>query len=72
VRRAALAAALLLLAILIQVTLLTSLPWPGAAGPDLVLVVVVALALTGGPAEGMLAGFLRWSQPSTWRRPPPT
>jgi rod shape-determining protein MreD len=57
VRRAALAAALLLLAILIQITLLTNLPWPGAAGPDLVLVVVVALALTGGPVEGMLAGF---------------
>jgi rod shape-determining protein MreD len=57
VRRAALAAALLLLAILIQVTLVTNLPWPGAAGPDLVLVVVVALALTGGPLEGMLAGF---------------
>ncbi len=56
-RRAALAAALLLLAILIQVTLVTNLPWPGAAGPDLVLVVVVALALTGGPVEGMLAGF---------------
>jgi rod shape-determining protein MreD len=57
VRRAALAAALLLLAVLIQVTLLSNLPWPGAAGPDLVLVVVVALALTGGPVEGMLAGF---------------
>ena len=56
-RRAALAAALLLLAILIQVTLVNNLPWPGAAGPDLVLVVVVALALTGGPVEGMLAGF---------------
>ena len=56
-RRAALAAALLLLAILIQVTLLNNLPWPGATGPDLVLVVVVALALTGGPIEGMLAGF---------------
>ena len=56
-RRAALAAALLLLAILIQVTLVDNLPWPGAAGPDLVLVVVVALALTGGPVEGMLAGF---------------
>ena len=56
-RRAALAAALLLLAILIQITLVNNLPWPGAAGPDLVLVVVVALALTGGPLEGMLAGF---------------
>jgi rod shape-determining protein MreD len=57
VRRAALAAALLLLAVLIQVTLVNNLPWPGAAGPDLVLVVVVALALTGGPLEGTLAGF---------------
>ena len=57
VRRAALAAALLLLAILIQVTVLDIVPLPGAAGPDLVLVVVVALALTGGPQEGMLAGF---------------
>jgi rod shape-determining protein MreD len=57
VRRAALAAVLLLLAILIQVTLVNNLPWPGAAGPDLVLVVVVALALTGGPLEGTLAGF---------------
>ena len=56
-RRAALAAALLLLAILIQVTVLAVVPLPGAAGPDLVLVVVVALALTGGPLEGMLAGF---------------
>jgi rod shape-determining protein MreD len=57
VRRAALAAALLLLATLIQVTLVNNLPWPGAAGPDLVLVTVVALALTGGPMEGMLGGF---------------
>lgn len=56
-RRAALAATLLLLAILIQVTVLAVVPLPGAAGPDLVLVVVVALALTGGPLEGMLAGF---------------
>ena len=30
---------------------------PGGAGPDLVLVVVVALGLTGGPLEGMLGGF---------------
>jgi rod shape-determining protein MreD len=57
VRRAALAAVLLLLAVLIQITLVNNLPWPGAAGPDLVLVAVVALALTGGPLEGMLGGF---------------
>ncbi len=56
-RRAAFSAGLLLLAILIQVTVLDNLRLPGGAGPDLVLVVVVALALTGGPVEGMLGGF---------------
>ncbi len=56
-RRAAFSAGLLLLAILIQVTVLDNLSLPGGAGPDLVLVVVVALALTGGPVEGMLGGF---------------
>jgi rod shape-determining protein MreD len=57
VRRAAFSAGLLLLAILIQVSVLDNLRLPGGAGPDLVLVVVVALALTGGPVEGMLGGF---------------
>ena len=56
-RRAALSAGLLLLAILIQLTLFDNLRLPGGAGPDLVLVVVVALALTGGPMEGVLGGF---------------
>jgi rod shape-determining protein MreD len=57
VRRIAFSAALLLLATLIQVTVLDNLRLPFGAGPDLVLVVVVALALTGGPVEGMLGGF---------------
>jgi rod shape-determining protein MreD len=57
VRRAAFSAGLLLLAILIQLTVLGNVRLPGGAGPDLVLVVVVALALTGGPLEGMLGGF---------------
>ncbi len=56
-RRVAFSAALLLLAILIQLTVLSNVRLPGGAGPDLVLVVVVALALTGGPVEGMLGGF---------------
>ncbi len=56
-RRAAFSAGLLLLAILIQLTVLANVRLPGGAGPDLVLVVVVALALTGGPLEGMLSGF---------------
>jgi rod shape-determining protein MreD len=57
VRRAALSGGLLLIAILIQLTVLNNLRLPGGAGPDLVLVVVVAVALTGGPVEGMLGGF---------------
>jgi rod shape-determining protein MreD len=57
VRRIAFSATLLLLATLIQVTVLDNLRLPFGAGPDLVLVVVVALALTGGPVEGILGGF---------------
>ena len=56
-RRAALLAAASLAAILTQLTLLNRLPLPGGAAPDLVLVLVVAVALTGGPIEGMLTGF---------------
>ncbi len=56
-RRAAVSGGLLLIAILIQLTVLNNLRLPGGAGPDLVLVVVVAVALTGGPVEGMLGGF---------------
>ncbi len=56
-RRAALSGGLLLIAILIQLTVLNNLRLPGGAGPDLVLVVVVAIALTGGSMEGMLGGF---------------
>jgi rod shape-determining protein MreD len=44
-------------AILIQLTVLNTLSLPGGAAPDLVLILVVAIALTGGPAEGMLTGF---------------
>jgi rod shape-determining protein MreD len=57
VARAALVAVASLAAILIQLTVLNGLPWPGGAAPDLVLILVVAIALTGGPAEGMLTGF---------------
>ena len=57
VRRTALAAGLLLGAILIQLIVLDNLRLPGAAGPDLVLLTVVALAACAGPVEGMLGGF---------------
>jgi rod shape-determining protein MreD len=43
-------------ALLLQLTLVDRLPLPGGA-PDLVLLVVVALGLTGGPVAGMLTGF---------------
>jgi rod shape-determining protein MreD len=56
-RRTALAAGLLLGAILIQLIILDNLRLPGGAGPDLVLLTVVALAACAGPVEGMLGGF---------------
>lgn len=56
-RRAAVSCGLLLLAILLQLTVVNGLPLPGGAPPDLVLVTVAALALSGGPLVGVLAGF---------------
>jgi rod shape-determining protein MreD len=56
VRRAIVSAILLLLAVLIEVTVLAPLPFPGAT-PTLVLVVVVILASQFGAATGALAGF---------------
>jgi len=58
VRRALLATAGILAAVLIQVTVLNNVPFPGGAGPDLVLVAVVAMALASGPREGALIGFV--------------
>jgi rod shape-determining protein MreD len=57
VRRALLAAAAILAAVLVQVTVLNNVPFPGGAGPDLVLVVVVAMALASGPRDGAIIGF---------------
>jgi rod shape-determining protein MreD len=54
--RVALTVALVVVAVALQVTLLSRLPLPGAT-PDLVLLVVVGLALSGGPAAGLLTGF---------------
>ncbi len=48
------AAALLLVAVLLQRTLLPALPWGPA---DLVTVLVATLAIFGGPITGCLAGF---------------
>ena len=51
-----LAAGLLVIAQLVDVALLSRWSWPGAT-PDLTLLVVVALALLGGPASGAVAGL---------------
>jgi rod shape-determining protein MreD len=57
VRRAILSAAVLGIALMLQLTVVNRLPLPGAGAPDLVLLTVVALGLCGGPAGGALTGF---------------
>jgi rod shape-determining protein MreD len=57
VRRLLLATVAVLTAILVQVTVLNNVPFPGGSPPDLVLVVVVAMALASGPLEGAVIGF---------------
>src|SRR5215469_2413133 len=56
-RRALLATVAVLAAIVLQVTVLNNLPFPGGFPPNLVLVVVVAMALASGPLEGAVIGF---------------
>src|SRR5215469_17730643 len=56
-RRALLATVAVLAAIVLQVTVLNNLPFPGGSPPNLVLVVVVAMALASGPLEGAVIGF---------------
>jgi rod shape-determining protein MreD len=58
VRRLLLSVLLVLAAIVLQLTVLDRLPLPGDVSPDLVLLVVVALALSSGPMSGMITGFL--------------
>ena len=55
--RFVLGAASVLLALLLQVTVVAGLPLPGSP-PDLVLVVVIAFALAEGPLSGMLTGLV--------------
>jgi rod shape-determining protein MreD len=56
-RRAVAIPVALLLALLLQVTVVNRTPLPGAAAPDLVLLVVTAVGATTGPLAGLLAGF---------------
>ncbi len=43
--------------VIVQLTIVNRITFPGGAGPDLVLLAVAALALAGGPLTGMLIGF---------------
>jgi rod shape-determining protein MreD len=56
IKRVVLSAVLILLALVVQVSVLGRLQLPGAT-PDLLLLVVVGLALVWGPAAGCVAGF---------------
>ena len=56
-RRVLLPAVLVVVALLLQLTVLDQLPLPGGVSPDLLLLVVVALALSSGPTAGLITGF---------------
>ena len=56
-RKALLAACVLAISVVVQLTVLNGLRLPGGGVPDLVLVAVAALALTQGPLYGTVAGF---------------
>lgn len=45
------------IAVIVQVTIVDRIAFPGGAGPDVALIAVAALALAGGPMAGMLTGF---------------
>ena len=47
----------LIIAVIAQLTIVNRAPLPGGGAPDLVLLVVVASAVTMGPMVGTLAGF---------------
>jgi len=55
-RQALLIGALMLAAVIVELTLLCRLGLPGAT-PDLVVVTIVAIALAMGPTQGAVAGF---------------
>jgi rod shape-determining protein MreD len=44
-------------AVIVQLTIVDRIAFPGGTGPDLVLLTVAALALAGGPLAGALTGF---------------
>lgn len=52
-----LAALLVFAGLVLQVTVVTQIPFPGGAAPDLVIVLVAALAVRTGPLRGSVTGF---------------
>ncbi|HSR85726.1 MAG TPA: rod shape-determining protein MreD [Streptosporangiaceae bacterium] len=56
-RRVWLAPLLVAVALILQLTVIDGLHLPRGGEPDLVLVLVVALAMAGGPVPGMVTGF---------------
>ena len=56
--RAVIAVVVVAVTVVFQLTVVDRIAFPGGAGPDLVLLVVAALALAGGPMAGVLTGFL--------------
>src|SRR5699024_9663501 len=57
-RRTWLAAALVVLALIVHVAVVARLPFPGGVSPDIVLLVVAALALVTGPCAGLAADIV--------------
>ncbi|HEY2551960.1 MAG TPA: rod shape-determining protein MreD [Streptosporangiaceae bacterium] len=56
-RRLALSAALVAAVLLVQLTIVNRVPLPGGGAPNLVLLLVIALAMCGGPGAGVVTGF---------------
>jgi rod shape-determining protein MreD len=56
--RAVISLVVVAVTVVFQLTVVDRITFPGGAGPDLVLLVVAALALAGGPMAGVLTGFL--------------
>jgi rod shape-determining protein MreD len=56
-KRKIVAVAALAVVLLVQLTIVNGLVLPGGGTPDLVLLFVVVLGMTGGPTAGLLAGF---------------
>jgi rod shape-determining protein MreD len=56
--RAVVASIVVAVTVVVQLTIVDRIAFPGGAGPNLVLLAVAALALAGGPMAGVLTGFL--------------